>query len=155
MDKLNFVKYSEKYVDLSWDWLHDPEIKKLVMSSDISKEDQVRWFERLINRNDYYIWGIELNDAPIGAVGVKNIDLNSKKGEYFGYIGAKEFWGRGIGWEMLNFFVSFAMQKGLNEVYLRVSKDNTRAIRLYERYGFSYIEQDGTENTFLLAIKIK
>ena len=154
MEGLKFVEYNKEFLEKSWDWLNDTEIKKMIMSSDVTKTEQLKWYEKLAERKDYYIWGIKFNSEAIGAVGIKNIDFNSRKGEYFGYIGEKEYWGRGIGSEMLDYIISFAIQQGLKEIYLRVSNDNKRAIRLYEKKGFFYDNKNADDDVSLLFIQI-
>ena len=39
-----FVEYTEEFLDLSWEWLNDPEIKLLTMTPDFSREDQRAFF---------------------------------------------------------------------------------------------------------------
>ena len=65
--------------------------------------------------------------------------LENKKAEYFGYIGEKEMWGRGIGKKMVGYILIYAKEAGLKEVYLHVAEDNERAIQLYQKMGFEMI----------------
>ena len=134
--KIKFVEYDNEYLDLSWMWLNDPEIKDLIMAPDITKESQKQWYDELKARNDYYIWGIKDGNVRIGAVGIKRVNLKDKSGEYFGYIGNKKYWGLGIGTNMIEYIINFAKTKQLSTVYLWVSRSNSRAIRLYEKNGF-------------------
>lgn len=154
MDKVKFVEYSETYLELSWIWLNDITIKTMTMTPNITKEKQVEWFNSLKKRNDYYIWGIECEMNPIGAVGIKKVDFINRKGEYFGYIGNKEYWGQGIGSKMVQFVLKRSSELGLEEVYLHVSNDNKRAIRLYEKCGFIDGQIDAQSEILLLHIKL-
>ena len=48
----------------------------------------------------------------------------------------KEFQGKGIGRYLLDWFVSLSKERGVNNIWLEVSKRNKKAIRFYENYGF-------------------
>jgi RimJ/RimL family protein N-acetyltransferase len=146
---ITFVAYDQVFLELSWKWLHDPEIKELTMTPDFTKEDQQLWFETISNRIDYKIWGIVCNAHPIGVCGIKNITLSD--GEYWGYIGDKNFWGIGIGSFMLKFILLEAKKMTLKSVWLTVSINNERALKLYEKYGF---EKEET-NSSLLKLRYK
>jgi RimJ/RimL family protein N-acetyltransferase len=78
---------------------------------------------------------------PIGVVGLKRISRESA--EYFGYIGEKSLWGRGIGGRMLEFTQDQAKILGLPRMELRVVVSNLRAIRLYLRAGFTHVSEQG------------
>jgi [ribosomal protein S18]-alanine N-acetyltransferase len=48
-------------------------------------------------------------------------------------------WGQGVGSALLEALLAEAVRRGCTEVFLEVRTDNTRAQRLYRRYGFSQI----------------
>jgi RimJ/RimL family protein N-acetyltransferase len=147
---LRVVVYDERFLEMSWIWLRDQEIKQLTMTPDFTKEQQLVWYAGLWNRKDYLIWGIELNGEPIGAFGIKNID--SGNGEYWGYIGRKELWGKGIGGWMVNNAILQAVEIGLCRLYLKVAVENKRAIKLYTKSGF--IIKNTTEEVIYMEYRI-
>jgi RimJ/RimL family protein N-acetyltransferase len=128
------VPYDERFLTASWIWLQDPEIRRLTLSPDFTQEQQRAWFEDLPNRTDYVIWGIALDAIPIGAFGIKSI--RGSIGEYWGYIGEKDLWGKGIGRWMVQYAIAAAHEFGLETLELRVLKENDRAIRLYRSFDF-------------------
>ena len=144
--KIRFIEYDETFLHLSKQWLSDPEIKRLTMTPDIDDEAQQRWFEKLNQRKDYLIWGILANEKPIGAVGIKNIDQVAKSGEYWGYIGEKEFIGQGIGRHMVEAMVDHGKNIGLKTLTLKVANYNQRAYVLYKKIGFEVIATEGIIN---------
>ena len=73
-------------------------------------------------------------------MGLKHITRD--EAEYWGYIGDRAYWDAGLGGEMLCFILSQAKKMGLNELYLKVHRDNARAIRLYTRFGFKTVSED-------------
>ena len=52
---------------------------------------------------------------------------------------AADRWGQGTGSALLEALLSEAARRNCSEVFLEVRTDNTRAQRLYRRYGFSQI----------------
>jgi RimJ/RimL family protein N-acetyltransferase len=138
--RLFFGRFDKTFLEKSWHWLRDPEIKRLTMSPDFTREEQLRWFARLPERTDYLIWGLACDGIPIGALGLKKITQH--EAEYWGYIGDRDYWNAGLGREMLGFIFSRAKKMALNELYLKVHRDNARAIRLYTRFGFKTVGED-------------
>ncbi|HGY3366770.1 GNAT family N-acetyltransferase [Citrobacter freundii] len=137
---LKLVEYDESFLVLSWLWLKDPEISALTMTPEFTKEEQLIFFRSLEKRKDYFIRGITYQNEKIGAVGIKNI--NQDKGEYWGYIGEKKYWGQGLGKEIMEKILSEARLLGLKKLYLQVDSNNQRAINLYKREGFEVSSVD-------------
>ncbi len=132
---LSLVTYDERCLEKSWGWLNDPETRELTMTPHFTREDQRRFFEQLPSRTDYRIWGVALGGVElIGAAGIKNHRWSIA--EYWGYIGEKKYWGRGLGRSLVAKVESEARELGFNGLDLIVSAKNTRAIALYEKVGF-------------------
>jgi RimJ/RimL family protein N-acetyltransferase len=139
---VQFVKFEEKFLELSWKWLNNKEIRELINVKQISKKEQIEWFNLLPKKNDYLIYGITYNNVPVGVTGLKNITENNA--EYWGYIGEKEYWGKGIGKAMMHFAIENAQKLQLESIYLKVLKSNQRAIYLYKSLNFKITsEQEG------------
>jgi RimJ/RimL family protein N-acetyltransferase len=138
--RLSVVRFDEVFLERSWHWLHDSEIKRLTLSPDFTREEQLLWFAGVPSRTDCLIWGLACNGIPIGAMGLKNITPH--EAEYWGYIGDRSYWNRGLGREMMGFIFDQSKRMGLKELYLKVHRDNTRAIRLYTRAGFKTARED-------------
>jgi RimJ/RimL family protein N-acetyltransferase len=132
--RLLFGRFDERFLERSWEWLSDPEIKRLTMTPDFTREEQLRWFERLPEMPDYRIWGISYDTVPIGALGLKHITQH--EAEYWGYIGERSYWNAGLGGEMMRFIFARARELKLGRVYLNVHSDNARAVQLYTNVGF-------------------
>jgi RimJ/RimL family protein N-acetyltransferase len=128
------VPFDEKFRDLSWEWLNDKELGYLTQTAPFTRQAQLDWFAGLPNRNDYLIWGVQSDQEPIGAFGLKGTSHDVR--EYWGYIGNRMYWGRGIGKRILEQAIERAAEMGVQSLCLRVLSDNVRAIRLYLNYGF-------------------
>lgn len=141
MQEIKFVEYNEIFLEKSWEWLNDKEIKFLTCTPDFTKEQQKKWFLSLKDKKDYFIKGVLYNDTPIGVVGLKNI--TNTDGEYWGYIGEKEYWNKGIGKDLINYISHYSCILNLKEIYLKVIKDNIRAIKLYQKMNFKeFLEEN-------------
>lgn len=152
MDILKLVEYDKTYFDLSKEWLSDGELKHLIHAGELpSDEDRLAWFGSLPDRSDYLIWGVDYNDQPIGVSGLKRIV--NKQAEYWGYIGEKAYWGKGLGKDLMKEVINKALALGIDTVWLRVRKYNLRAINLYKKIGF-VIDIDEPE-TYHMTLSIK
>lgn len=133
-NKLNLVEYNQDFLDMSWDWLNDEELRYLTMTPFFSKEDQQVFFKNLPTRDNYFIKGIKYNDSPIGACGLKNI--SDGKAELWLYIGDKEYWGKGLGKKIMYLLEKEALSLNIRKIYLKVLKENRVAINLYEKLSY-------------------
>ena len=147
---LSLVEYTEEFLELSWLWLSDPEIKELTMTPDFTKKEQLNFFKNIKSRSGYFIYGVSIDGVKVGACGLKNISAN--EGEYWGYIGDKKYWGYGHGKEIINLCIQKAKDLELKKINLKVIKSNNRAISLYNKMGFKKIKLDG--NLYIMEREI-
>lgn len=131
---LKLVKYDEIYLEKSWEWLNDKDIKRLTMTPNFTKEEHLEFFNSLDTRENYKIFGIAFNGLPIGACGLKNIE--SSKAELWLYIGNKNFWRKGFGRLVMELLEKIAKSLNINQLYLKVLDENSSAINLYEYVGY-------------------
>ena len=132
--EVTLVPFDTIFLETSWGWLQDDELRKLVDTPLPTKAQQYCWFETLSQRSDYHIWGVLYNDKPVGVTGIKNIQNST--GEYWGYIGNKIYWGKGIGNTMIQLTIAAAQSLQLKQLTLTVLRTNQRAIKLYTKNGF-------------------
>jgi RimJ/RimL family protein N-acetyltransferase len=140
---LEFVAYDRRFLLASRRWLRDPELAALTLTPPFTDAEQEQWFAALPSRSDYAVWGIELDGEPVGVFGLKHI--TAEDAEYFGYLGDKRLWGGGHGRGMLEAALEAARTRGCSRVYLRVWRENHRAIALYRRHGFELVGEEGIE----------
>lgn len=57
----------------------------------------------------------------------------------------KEYRGRGIGSDILEFLINKAREMGFSEMTIGVDKDNENALHLYRKYGFNDVLFDGED----------
>jgi RimJ/RimL family protein N-acetyltransferase len=136
-----FEKFNEYYLRDSLRWFKDQEIKLMMDAPDFTSISQNYWFQNLPQRHGYLIWGINYLGRRIGSCGLKS--LSCRSAEYWGYIGDKNLWGRGLGKVILMKCIQAATDLRLDNLYLKVINSNERAINLYRNFDFKVYNQDG------------
>lgn len=149
---INLVVYDRLYFEKSKIWLEDSEINKLTDTGKLP-DDNIRnsWFESLDGRMDYKIWGVEYKGEPIGVCGIKNI--KDDIGEYWGYIGEKQYWSKGLGTIMMRLNEEEAQKLGIIKLTLKVLLSNTKAIGLYNKVGYQEYNRDNKYAYYLKTLK--
>lgn len=76
-------------------------------------------------------------------IGYGRIDFHDDISE-LGLVVEKKYWHLGIGTEIIKFLLGwFKEVSPQSKLYLEVKKENSRAIKLYEYLGFSYVRKTG------------
>lgn len=137
-------------------WLSDNEaLRALVDSPSIPTEaDQQAWFRRS-QENDRKMFSVlTLPEEPlIGNAGLVDIDPAAGTAQLRITLGESSSHGKGYGTEATQLLLRYAFEvMGLQSVWLRVLKDNARAIRVYEKAGF--IPSMGTDDPRMLRMTI-
>ena len=71
--------------------------------------------------------------------------IDSKRVYVSRMIVKKEYRGRGIGSEILEFLIIKAREMGFSEMTIGVDKDNENTLHLYRKYGFTEVLFDGAD----------
>lgn len=142
--ELRLVRYDTDFLEKSTIWLTEPETKRLTMTPDINEAEQRKWFNTLNERKDYYIRGILADGVPIGAAGIKHIDMGKKAGETWLYIGEKAYRGKGVGtWTILQ-LLEASKKMGMTSLIAQVATYNAGSLMLHQKCGYERIsEKDG------------
>jgi diamine N-acetyltransferase len=131
-------------------WLNDPEVQQGIMIyHPFSQAQEENWFDSMIKRPvEEQVLGIEAKEPPdeagienwklIGSLGFADISWRIRSAEFGIMIGEKEYWGKGYGTEAVRLLTQYGFNTlNLNRIFLRVFEDNHRAIRAYEKAGFT------------------
>lgn len=136
----------EKDAVLMLEWMHDAEIQKAFRRDMSSMSlEEAKAFCRAANRDENLVDGGSLHyaivneaDEYMGTISLKSIDLVSGTAEYAISL-RRCAQGKGIGGEATRLILEKGFKFfGLHRIYLNVLEDNIRAIRFYEKNGFTY-----------------
>lgn len=131
---------SQVYVN----WLNDKLVNQfLVSGGDYTLKKLSKYLEE-VEQNPKYFWAIKLKgtNKHIGNIKIDPIDLNELSGEYGIMIGDRSIWGKGIAKEASEIVLAFCFETlHLKKISLGVHKNNLKAIRLYEKLGFTFEKQ--------------
>ena len=140
MIKLETIKKED--VASFYKWINDEEVVKYSLSvfQKIKSNTEIdQWFFTLIEDSKDFKLGIYLkeNNQFLGYCGICNISKPNKSGEYFIFIGAKEYWGKGISTQVTKEILQIGFnQLDLNRIMLTVSKPNIGGVKSYKKAGF-------------------
>lgn len=153
LNRIRLVPFDRTFLDRSFDWLHDPEIKLMAMAPDFTREEQEAFFNDLPGRDDYKIWGVAAGGEPIGVGGIKNI--SGTDGEFWCYIGERAYWGKGIGGRILDLCEEKAHDLGVTRLTMTALETNERSLNAYRKAGFQFLRRDETEGTVTLEKQLR
>ena len=124
----NVTKY------LTWSPHSDVEITKLIIDE---------WLKGYAEDN-YYQWAIEIKQLgqPIGSISVVRINEAVNEVE-IGYGICKKYSGKGYATELLNAMTEFIISTfGINVLYGRVMRGNNTSVRVLEKNGYIFVEEE-------------
>lgn len=137
-------------------WDDDPEFARLISTEPArprSDEEVARWLDSISRSRNTYTFGIRLIDTDdlIGWIELDGIDWVHRTTSLGVGIGVRSYWGRGYGAEAIRLMLRYGFHElNLHRIFLTVYSYNTRAIRLYEKLGFTregvsreHLERDG------------
>ena len=142
------------------DWEQDTEFLRLLDSSPAQPRtiDQIsQWLE---SDNNDFLFGIRLlaSDELIGWLELDGIQWNHQTAGVGIAIGHRSYWNQGYGAEAMRLILRFGFDElNLHRIQLTVFSYNHRAIRLYEKLGFThegiyreFLHRDGQRHDMLL-----
>lgn len=140
------------------------ETDNLSFSSDtfnISPDREARFIEKFAkSKNDIMLVALDGEKIVGNAVVERNKILRFSHRAEISITVLKDFWGQGIGSRLMQMMIDFAKSVGIEILYLEARADNTRAINLYKKYGFSelgiyerFFKIDGVYHDAILMTK--
>ncbi|HXH74711.1 MAG TPA: GNAT family protein [Bacteriovoracaceae bacterium] len=125
-------------------WAFDKEAIKYSMTKfhQMSSLDHVRdWYSSTLDDSKCFQLGIvdPKSDQLIGYAGIAGINKVDGNGEYFIFIGNKDYWGKGIALAVTKKIIEYGFQKmDLHRIFLTASSKNPGAIKAYVKSGFKH-----------------
>jgi RimJ/RimL family protein N-acetyltransferase len=123
-------------------WFNDRATTRFISArAPMSIAQEERWFEGMLERQGKDAWFFLIcrlgDDAPIGTIGLFDIDQTNGSAGLGISLGAPTDTGQGLGTDALEALLDFGFgQLRLERLWLHVYDFNERAIRSYEKAGF-------------------
>jgi RimJ/RimL family protein N-acetyltransferase/glycosyltransferase involved in cell wall biosynthesis len=129
----------------SFNWRNDPEVWKFtgrrpdrVITPEIERE----WIRKVLSEDNSARFAILVDNTYVGNIQITNI-IPAEEGEYHIFIGARDYWGKGIATQASWQIIRYAREKlGLKKLYLTVKPENEAAIRVYRKCGFVIVTDE-------------
>lgn len=153
-DRIRLRAAERSDLKLFVNWLNDPEVRQgLAHFRPFSMADEERWFESMLERpGEEHVLVIEIGSLaqesqfsnekawqPIGNCSLMHFDWRIQMAEAGIFIGEKSKWNQGYGSEAMSLLIKHGFETlNLNRISLRVYETNPRAIRSYEKVGFTH-----------------
>lgn len=148
--KIEIRDFTRVVLEKSWEWLNDPQLKRMMFVPDFNRASQEKWFESLPHKKDYFIKSIWCGVKPIGVIGLRHI--TQREAEVFGYIGEKEYWGKTIGVQGMQYLIEYARSIHLESLYAIMLRDNLVSYKLHRRLGFG--REKDFENKMIMRLHL-
>lgn len=116
----------------------------------ISVEEEEEFIENTLRKENALSIIAEVNGKVVGNLNFSGgpRQRTAHTGE-FGVSILKEYWGNGIGEELIKYLILWSKSSGIiRKINLRVRTDNTRGIHLYKKLGF--VEEGILKRNFLI-----
>lgn len=140
---IELTELNESHVDYFYEWLHDEEAIQYSLSifqKLKSKEAIDKWYQQNLTLTNTFQKGVYLINEKkmIGYAGIYNLSATNQSGEYFIFIGDKNYWNKGIGTKVTQEILAHGFKcLKLNRIMLTVSDLNYGGVKAYQKAGFT------------------
>lgn len=128
--------------DLFYHWFLDREVTRYSLTHLVFPQSKIQtreWLEaNLKNKSNFGLGIVSKNtNQLIGEAGVSKLDWVNRSGEYYIFIGDKNYWNRGIATEVTRLVTNYGFSElNLNRIMLTVSSENEAGEKAYKKAGF-------------------
>lgn len=138
--KIKLVSLSREDLPKARSWVNDSFLNaRMLRVLPVSSADQEKWYEDIVQDPSKIVFAIKTIDDEqhIGNTGLYHIDWTHRRAEFWILIGERDFWGQGIGSDVVALMQRYAFDNlNLNKLYVNVGMDNEAAIALYKKSHF-------------------
>lgn len=146
----SFIKINDEKSKMYYITINNQNIDILKSFLENQISDNFRYFKnRSFDSIQSHVYTLIL-EYEYKYIGYGHIDFDSSK-NWIGICILEEYQGKGFGNLILNRLIQIAKDKSINELFLSVDKNNIKAFKLYEKMGFTII-QDNYDKYFMMKI---
>lgn len=135
---VNLVPLDKADIELVRNWRNSEEVAKYMYTeTQITKEQQKQWYEKIKDDASCRYWVIEYQDKKIGLASVTGINNTLQSCYWAFYLGDTSIRGAGIGSKVEYNVIEYAFNKlNLNKLRCEVFVTNDKVIKMHEKFGF-------------------
>ena len=135
---ISIRKFERADIPKKVEWINNPENNQFLhYDLPLSIEKTERWFDSHVGETGRYDTVIEVDQVPVGLIGLLSIDQKNSKAEYYVTVGETAYKGKGVAAKASYLILKYGFEElGLNRIYLFAETENLAAARLYEKVGF-------------------
>lgn len=149
---LRLIEERDLNTTLSWRNLDEARVW-FKTSNPISWDQHYAWYKHYMDKDDDFLFIVEVDGQLIGQASVYDIDWVSGRAEVGRFLAAPEGKGKGyIGQACVELIRACADSLRLRYIFLEVLENNERAIRLYERNNF--VEEQRYEGLIRMGLTL-
>ncbi|WP_426668540.1 GNAT family N-acetyltransferase [Mucilaginibacter sp. McL0603] len=139
-ERLYFVPVSLAHLSQQYvNWLNDKDVYRYMETRGNYSLGMLKLFLEECEQSNKLFWAIHLksNEQHIGNIKIDPINLIHGNAEYSIMMGRKEEWGNGYAIEASARILKYCFDElKLRKITLGVIKENTAAVKLYDKLGF-------------------
>jgi len=133
---------------ISYKWRNDPDIWQFTEKKPdkyITPEIELNWIRQVLQKNNEKRFAICIKETNEYIGNTQLTSITNDSAEFHIFIGEKKYWGMGIAKKALQLIIQYAFEElKLKYIYLKVNKNNIRAIKVYIDSGFYIVSEDNT-----------
>lgn len=135
--KVSIRKFKIEDIPNKVKWINDKDNNKyLHYNLPLEQKETEKWFKDNKDNINRYDAIIEVDNKPVGIIGLLNIDYIKKQSEYYITIGESSYKGRNIAFKASELLLDYAFKKiNLQKVYLYTEQENIGMQKLAVRLG--------------------
>jgi len=136
MGLFKFIKLSEQYIDLVFEWRTNLEVSRFLFTN-ISNDIEIhkQWFNKISKDQNYKYWVIVFNDIPIGIINLASIDRNNFHVSAGYYIGDLKY--RSLGAMPLPYLYNYVFQKmKFKKIFGEIIAENKNVLLIHQMHGY-------------------
>lgn len=138
-------------------WLQSEELRSLIDDPRVpGLEDQMKWFSRVQKPDRKFFSLVTAQEKTlIGNCGFVDINSAPQEATLRITIGNPDYRGKGLGSEAVSLLVQYGFESmSLKRIFLKVLATNARAIRTYEKVGFTKTSEETKEGKTIQTMSL-
>lgn len=142
---INFIDLSVEEKEMVLNWRNHDDIRKWMFTDEkIGLSEHLAYIERLKQSNDRKYFLVKRDTNTIGVIDFTDIDFEQRSAK-FGLYSKPGLKGQGV--LLMNVIITYAINiLKIKSLTAEVFKENSAAIKLYKRCGFTQLNQIGENN---------